>query len=274
MEINYFLSLELFYLDSTSLTGKEPDFMLDILKEYVQTGMIDKWPTEGYDLLILIRSIGYFRRKALWAAIHALEEVDEWHSAIPEFLLRYVSEDLLINTAAELYHNSFDKDNNRLLLLLGLLLGEKALGIPKFYENASSFITRVVGLRYEDRQKEAAALQVGMPVNLTREPDNRYDPHAVAVVAPWGAKIGYLRASLAEILASRYAKGELFAARVAAVMQENFGPNERVYIEVLRENSYTGGFVLKDLDKARGIDDHMIIEEEKLLIHEDEVKEI
>lgn len=248
--------------------------MLDILKEYVQTGMIDRWPTEGYDLLILIRSIGYFRRKALWAAIHALEEIDEWHSAIPEFLLRYVPEDLLINTAAELYHNSFDKDNNRLLLLLGLLLGEKALGIPKFYENASSFITRVVGLGYEDRQKEVAALQVGMPVNLTREPDNRYDPHAVAVVAPWGAKLGYLRASLAEILASRYVKGALFSARVAAVMEENFEPNERLYIEVLSDNSYTGCFAPTDLKKTEGIDDPMDIKETKLLIKEDDDQEI
>ncbi len=208
--------------------------MLDVLKEIVQNGMIDEWPTEGEDLLLLVRAIGYFRRKALWAAIHVLEEIDAWHAVASGFLARYVPEDTLLNTAAELYHNSFC-DNNRVLLLLGSVLGPAALGVPQYYAHASRFITRVVGLRYEDRQKELAALQPGMPVNLVREPENRHDPHAVAVVSPWGAQLGYLRASLAAILAYRYARGELFAARVAAVMGPDSDPNEQLYIEVWRE---------------------------------------
>jgi len=56
-----------------------------------------------------------------------------------------------------------------------------------------------------------------------------------AVVAPWGARLGYLRASLAAILAHRYARGEVFAARVAAVMGPDYDPNERLYIKVWRE---------------------------------------
>ncbi|MGQ9498629.1 MAG: hypothetical protein ACUVSP_10175 [Desulfotomaculales bacterium] len=63
----------------------------------------------------------------------------------------------------------------------------------------------------------------------------RHGPHAVAVIAPWGAQLGYLRASLAAILAPRYARGEVFAARVAAVMGPDYDPNDRLYIEVWRE---------------------------------------
>ena len=81
------------------------------------------------------------------------------------------------------------------------------------------FVTRVVGLCYEDRQKALAALHPAMPVSLVLEPENRYDPNAVAVVAPRGAQLGYLRASLAALLARRYARGGVFAARVAAVME-------------------------------------------------------
>lgn len=60
----------------------------------------------------------------------------------------------------------------------------------------------------------------------------------------------------------------------AAVMQENFEPNERVYIEVLSDNSYRGCFVPKDLNKARENDDLMSIKETKLLIKEDDVQGI
>lgn len=58
----------------------------------------------------------------------------------------------------------------------------------------------------------------------------RHGPHTVAVIAPWGARLGYLRASLAGILAHRYARGEVFAARVAAVMGPDYDPNERLIL--------------------------------------------
>ncbi|NPV29813.1 MAG: hypothetical protein HPY58_09210 [Firmicutes bacterium] len=65
----------------------------------------------------------------------------------------------------------------------------------------------------------------------------------MAVVAPWGVQLGYLRASLAAILAHRYARGEVFAARVAAVMGPDNDPNEQLYIEVWSEGHYKGDLV-------------------------------
>lgn len=57
-------------------------------------------------------------------------------------------------------------------------------------------------------------------------------------------------------------------------MGENFEPNERLYIEVLSDNSYTGCFAPTDLKKTEGIDDPMDIKETKLLIKEDDDQEI
>ncbi|HAG07272.1 MAG: hypothetical protein XD69_1449 [Clostridia bacterium 62_21] len=87
--------------------------MLDIIKEIVQDGFIDRWPTDGEDLLLLVRALGYFRQNALWAAVQVLEEVDNWHSATTRVLACYVPESTLLNAAAELYHKTFGGSNRR-----------------------------------------------------------------------------------------------------------------------------------------------------------------
>ena len=57
--------------------------------------------------------------------------------------------------------------------------------------------TKVAGVTFEGRQRVVASLQVGEPVVLTREPENRYDANAIRVERVDGAQIGYIPREIA-----------------------------------------------------------------------------
>lgn len=225
--------------------------MLALLKDVARLGYIEAWPGSGEDLIFLLQGIDRLQKGVIWAGIRDLEAVDRWHPLAAKLLAKYVPEEVLLNAAAELYHNGFRRDK-RLLLILGAVLGPAALAVPEYFAVAERFITRVVGLRYGHRFEELEALEPGMLLYLVREPENPHDPNAVAVLAPWGAPLGYLHRPLAAALTARCEKGETFAARVAAVLGPDADPNERLYIEVWREDSAgTVCFVFQDGAPAR-----------------------
>lgn len=206
--------------------------MLHLLKAAVGRGYLESWPAdEGEGFLAAIRGVALLRQGALWGGIRELEKVRNWHAAAFELLREFVPEETLVNAAAELYHNSF-VPGSHLLFILGVLLGPVADDVQEFFFKAPEFITRVVGLRYEERFREAAQLAPEMPVALVREPENRVDPEAVAVLSPWGARLGYLRAPLASVITSRCREGEAFSASVAAVLGPEYDPNERLHLRV------------------------------------------
>lgn len=205
--------------------------MLELLKEITRLGYLEDWPGSGEALISLLRGITCLRAGVLWAGIRHLDQVGRWHTAATQLLGKFVPEETLRNTAAELYHNDFRRDK-RLLLILGVALGAQALTVPDYFATAPRFVTHVVGLRYGSRAAEAAALAPGMPVLLVREPENPHDAGAVAVLAPWGTPLGYLRRPLAAVLSARIDAGETFAARVAALCPEHDDPNARLHIEV------------------------------------------
>lgn len=210
--------------------------VLALLKDVARLGYIEEWPGSGEDLIFLLQGIDCLQKGIIWAGIRNLEAVARWHLPATRLLDKYLHEEVLLNAAAELYHNGFRRDK-RLLLVLGAVLGARALTVPDYFANAPRFVTRVVGLHYGSRAAEAAALTLGMPVFLVREPENPHDPNAVAVLALWGAPLGYLHRPLAAALTARCEKGETFAARVAAVLGEACDPNERLHIEVWRGDS-------------------------------------
>lgn len=74
-----------------------------------------------------------------------------------------------------------------------------------------------------------------MPVFLVREPKNPHDPNAVAVLAPWGAPLGYLHRPLAAVLSARIDAGEAFSACVATILGEACDPDERLHVEVWQD---------------------------------------
>lgn len=81
-----------------------------------------------------------------------------------------------------------------------------AIGAPKPVR------LNVVGGAYDNddgssRQMETAKLRPGEPVELRREPTNKFDPSAVAVFSARGIQIGYLGASRAAWIGSKLDKG-------------------------------------------------------------------
>ena len=210
--------------------------MIALLKEIAQRGYLEEWPGSGEDLVSLLRGVNRLQKGAIWAGLAELQKVGRWHALATHLLAEYVTQETLLNAAAELYHNNFQRDK-RLLLVLGSVLGPAALTAVDYFTQAARFITRVVGLRYGSRLAEAAALAPGMPVYLVREPENPHDSRAIAVLTPWGAHLGYLRAPLAAVLSTRIDSGETFAARIAAICGEAADADERLHIEVWRDNS-------------------------------------
>lgn len=73
-------------------------------------------------------------------------------------------------------------------------------------EDSVSFVTKVVGVSFEERQERIAALGAGDVLTLRREADNPYDAYAIAVDGPKGS-LGYLKRGLALRLAPLLDKG-------------------------------------------------------------------
>lgn len=76
----------------------------------------------------------------------------------------------------------------------------------------NDFCLAGVGERFENedgssRQEELARCQRGEHVLLLREPDNRHDPRAVAIISERGVKIGYLGRDRAAWMASKIDRG-------------------------------------------------------------------
>jgi single-stranded-DNA-specific exonuclease len=120
-------------------------------------------------------------------------ETDEWRGRERvQLLVRSVSahEPPTDAPAAELVEELF-ADAARIL----------ARGEYEGIADAESFHTKLAGVTFEGRQDVVARLQPGSPVRLVRQPDNEFDPNAVAVFAPDGEQVGYLNRRLASVLA-------------------------------------------------------------------------
>jgi single-stranded-DNA-specific exonuclease len=67
--------------------------------------------------------------------------------------------------------------------------------------DADSFHTKLAGVSFEGRQDVVVGLVPGDPLRLVRQPDNGFDPNAIAVLAPAGEQVGFLNRRLASVLA-------------------------------------------------------------------------
>ena len=82
--------------------------------------------------------------------------------------------------------------------------------------DAAEFFTKVVGVTFEGRQDVIEGLRPDVAVELRREPNNTFDPNAIAV--HFGElQIGYLRKQIARRLAEKFDTGERYRARIASV---------------------------------------------------------
>jgi single-stranded-DNA-specific exonuclease len=83
--------------------------------------------------------------------------------------------------------------------------------------DADSFHTKLAGVSFEGRQDVVTRLEPGAPLRLLRQPDNEFDPNAIAVMAPTGEQVGFLNRRLASVLAPALDAGGLWDVSVTEV---------------------------------------------------------
>jgi len=94
------------------------------------------------------------------------------------------------------------------------------------------FKTYVMGLGYDNRLAYLPHLAVGDEMHLVREPDNAFDPYAMAVCTRSGDKIGYLRMALAFVLSILTDEGWRFDCHVERLYHPPRHPNRRLLIHI------------------------------------------
>ena len=107
--------------------------------------------------------------------------------------------------------------------------------------DAKSFHTKAVGVSFEGRQAVAATLQPGDMLQVERRANNAYDPNAMALVAPSGRQVGFLRRQIAAVLAPEADAGTVFEARVLGVTGGGEGRSLGVNVQVSRLGESAGG---------------------------------
>jgi single-stranded-DNA-specific exonuclease len=81
---------------------------------------------------------------------------------------------------------------------------------------ASQFHTKLVGVSFEGRQDTIAGLRVGADLTLQRQPENQFDPNALA--AYYGAlQLGFVRKEIARHLAPLIDAGARYRARIESL---------------------------------------------------------
>ncbi len=92
---------------------------------------------------------------------------------------------------------------------------------------ASQFHSKIVGVSFEGRQDTIAGLRVGSELTLQRQPENQFDPNALAVY--YGTlPLGFVRKEIAKHLAPLIDDGARYRARVESLTgggEKNRGVN-------------------------------------------------
>ncbi|MBE3575917.1 MAG: HIRAN domain-containing protein, partial [Firmicutes bacterium] len=197
-------------------------FVEELLK--ADASIWDSVEAGDYGFPFILQGIMLLRQGALVAGGAAWANAQKTKPSHLALIRTLVPPDRLLNAAAEMSH-AFEgerEDHRRVLLLLGGLLGDQVADLDGFYEDAPSFLTRVVGLRHEGRADRLERLDPGGALILERQPDNPYDPHAVLVREEDLGVLGYLRRPLAKVLSRQMERGILFQAFVQCVLEEPF----------------------------------------------------
>ncbi|MBQ6395373.1 MAG: DEAD/DEAH box helicase, partial [Atopobiaceae bacterium] len=82
---------------------------------------------------------------------------------------------------------------------------------------SDSFNTKAVGVTFEGRQGVAERLAPGEELFVMRDPDNPYDPNAIALVTMMGEQVGFLRRQIAAHIAPLMDGGVCYRAEVLDV---------------------------------------------------------
>lgn len=128
-----------------------------------------------------------------------------------------------VSPAAELVEELF-ADAERIL----------ARGDYEGVADAESFHTKLAGVSFEGRQDVVARLEPGAVLRLQRQPENAYDPNAVALLDPEGDQVGFFNRRLAAALAPVIDKGVAYEVTVTEVTGGDEGASRGVNVLVAR----------------------------------------
>ena len=98
--------------------------------------------------------------------------------------------------------------------------------------DARTFATKVVGITFEGRQAVAEGLSEGDELLLERQPDNAYDPNAIALIAPDGSQVGFIRRQIAAAIAPLIDAGAEYEAVVLQVTGGDQGRSLGINVQV------------------------------------------
>jgi single-stranded-DNA-specific exonuclease len=100
--------------------------------------------------------------------------------------------------------------------------------------NADRFYTKVVGVTFDGRQNIVAGITPKAQIELQRQPENPFDPNAIAVC--FGAlQLGFIRREIARRIAPNIDAGDRYLAQVASVTGGTNGTTTGVNIFVSRQ---------------------------------------
>ena len=102
---------------------------------------------------------------------------------------------------------------------------------------ATSFVTKVVGVTFEGRQAVVSTLEAGQELLVIREADNPVDANAIALQTLTGEQVGFLRRQIAAVLAPNLDEGVRYQAHVSMVTGGGEGRSYGANIEVTRADA-------------------------------------
>jgi len=83
-------------------------------------------------------------------------------------------------------------------------------------EEEYKFHTKIVGISFEGRQGYISSLQIGDTLEIKPEPNNVYDPNAIAIFVG-DKQLGYLKKELAESLKKELEAGYNYTCVVSDI---------------------------------------------------------
>lgn len=199
------------------------DSEIGLLSSYVKYGV--NTPVAAYvsgmgisDKEIARTMADYYYREVNPALLPSVEDFQEWVQGL-------TFEDLL----------PILQDHQLVQEVMSILRRYKFDARPvDYFTNPGTidFKTYVVGLRYENRLEHLSQVNEGDALKLVREPDNAFDPYAMAVYTKVGQKLGYIRSSKAFVLSTLFDEGWQFSCYVEQMYPAPRHPNRRLLVHI------------------------------------------
>ncbi len=211
----------LMYLRDEECLEFDPE--IGLLPSYVKYGV--NTPVAAYvsgmgisDRGIACTMADYYYQEVNLALLSSVEDFQEWVQGL-------TFEDLL----------PILQDHQLVQEVMSILRRYKFGARPVDYltnPNTIEFRTYVVGLQYENRLEYLSQVNEGDELKLVREPDNAFDPYAMAVYTNAGQKLGYIRSSKAFVLSTLYDEGWQFSCYVERIYPASRHPNRRLLVHI------------------------------------------